>query len=112
MKLFDEPFDLDKIEQALHDERFLSVAHFTIGCEENWRAGLDQSAKLIALFEEAGRDTTPIYAMASMLIRRTGQLRNPATLLAEATTKLGMLPPSAASYRSPSLDSSNQREGK
>src|SRR6202012_4264940 len=85
MKLFPEPFDLDDIERALRDDNFLSLAHFTIGREENWRIGLDQVARLIPLFEENGRDYTPVYAMASMLVRRSYQLPDAPKRLAEAT---------------------------
>jgi hypothetical protein len=92
MKLFSEPFDLDEIERALHTDTFMSLAHFTVGREENWCAGLDQVARLLPLFEEAGRDHMPIYAMASMLVRRTGQLREPSKRLDEAVAKLGILP--------------------
>ena len=91
MKLFPEPFDLDDIERALRDDNFLSLAHFTIGREENWRIGLDQVARLIPLFEENGRDYTPVYAMASMLVRRSYQLPDAPKRLAEAPEKLRIL---------------------
>lgn len=92
MLLFTEPFDLDKIELALSDDDFLSLAHCMVGREENWRDGLDQVVRLIPLFESAGRQPDPIYGMASILINRTGQLREPNKRLEEATTKLGLLP--------------------
>jgi hypothetical protein len=92
MKLFREPFDLDEIERALHADAFMSLAHLSVGREENWRVGLDQVSRLLPLFEESGRDYMPIYAVASMLVQRAGQLPEPTKRIEEATTKLGMLP--------------------
>lgn len=103
--LFDEPFDLDRIEKLLDDEAFLSLAHLTIGRQRNWRPSLDQTVRLLSAFEKAGRDSIPVFRIASMLVQRTGQLPGRDSLLLEATTKLGLLPDinyaQSALHRSP-----------
>src|SRR4029077_2175918 len=92
VKLFTEPFDLDDIERVLCDEDFLSLAHLMVGREGNWRAALDQVDRLLSAFEASRRDTEPVYRMISILVQRTAQLPKTADLLAEITTRLGLLP--------------------
>lgn len=92
MRLFSEPFNLDEIESALRTDAFMSLAHLMVGREESWRDGLDQVARLLPIYEESGRDYMPVYALASMLVQRAGQLREPAKRFDEAAVKLGILP--------------------
>lgn len=91
MRLFPEPFDLDVIGQALHDDDFLSIANLTVGRLDNWQTGVDQVARLLPLFENR-EDRSAIYGMVSILVRRANQLPDPAERLAEVTNKLGLLP--------------------
>lgn len=62
MKLFSEPFDLDKIETALtaDRERFSSIAFLVLGVRANWDDALIQVSDLYDAFDAERRDTACI----------------------------------------------------
>ena len=92
IKLFSKPYDLDEIEKVLQDDSFISLAFIMLGFEDNWRASLDQMAELQTIFEDAGRDTRPIYGMACVLIQRAETFDDTGKFLDEITVALGLLP--------------------
>lgn len=92
IKLFREPFDLDEVESALQDDKFLSLAFFFTGFEQNWRAALAQMAEIMSLFEGANRNYPPVYRMVATLIERAETFDDTGKFLDEITTALGLLP--------------------
>lgn len=92
IKLFPEPLDLDEIEKALEDEDFLSLAFLFMGFEQNWRASLEQTAKIMLMFEDTDRDHKPVYRMISALISRAETFQDTGKFLDEIVAALGLLP--------------------
>lgn len=92
IRLFDEPFDLGVIENALRDDSFISLAYMMLGFEHNWRAGLEQTSRLLTAFEESERDPKPIYGMVSVLIRRAETFDDTGKFLEELVETMGFLP--------------------
>lgn len=92
MRLFTEPFDLDEIADALDDDDFISLAFVMTGRQEIWQSALDQTVRLLDLFDAEDRDPRPVYRAVSVLLRRAETFVDTGNKLDELVKAIGLLP--------------------
>jgi hypothetical protein len=90
--LFSEPFDIPAVEIALAEDDFFSVAFIVLGIKANWKKALDQTARLISIFEDRDLNWRLVYRMVALLIRRAETFDDTSACLNEIVEAIGVLP--------------------
>jgi hypothetical protein len=76
-------------EADLQDDRFISIAFTVTGCDDNWRAALEQTSRLLELYESNGRDCAPVLRIVLTLVRRAENFDDTGQYLDELISALG-----------------------